>query len=169
MTRALPRYIFLTDQTAGLQSELATPRRVVWRLLAANNRVLGRSATVFPSLEVGFEAARSLSAGLASALYTLAFRESLSRWTWTVTIDGEPCAVAAHLYQRRIACLRGVRQFLLLGQRVGPNQNAVRLIGSNAFGSYGPIIQPSVACLGGSGSASGPTSPGGRAGLRPGR
>ncbi|SNY62182.1 hypothetical protein [Paractinoplanes atraurantiacus] len=77
------------------------PGRVYWRLLAINNRDLGRAATAFPDV-------RSCRAAVvwlqehAAQLSVLTVRTGPTSWGWRIVADGPAVAVASRQYQRRI-------------------------------------------------------------------
>jgi hypothetical protein len=82
-----------------------------WRLLGANNRELGRGAVVYPD---DASCLSDLYRGQAGAID--AHSESVQQggqWTWRLSVDGVPFAVAPRAYQRQRECHYSFQQFLL--------------------------------------------------------
>jgi hypothetical protein len=141
--RATPRFIFLTDRSqrsvqrdAGSAPDLRLGGRVAWRMLAANNRPMGRSAMAFEGLDECFEAAMTLHRNVDCTTFAAVFRPESSRWGWSLLLDGERVAVSAHHYHRRIECLRGLRQFMGSLATAVPQIGEVRHIGPRSLGVY---------------------------------
>ncbi|MGX7677995.1 hypothetical protein ACSMXN_03765 [Jatrophihabitans sp. DSM 45814] len=138
VVRGAPRFVFLTDQVEARANRgpVVTDGRVAWRLLAANNRAMGRSAITFGSVEDCYSAALELHLGRASATYSAVFNSEQSRWGWTLMLDGAWVATSAHQYHRRIECLRGLRQFVESLAAAVPDMDEVRHIGPRSLGVY---------------------------------
>lgn len=138
VSKSAPRFIFLTDQALARPSRQQSTgaSHVAWRLLAANNRAMGRSARTFDSIEACFESAIELHRRIQLANYVTSYSHASSRWNWAVQLDADVFAVNAHLYQRRIECIRGVRQFLEAVAAAPPIVNHIRHIGARSFGVY---------------------------------
>ena len=75
---------------------------VAWRLVGSNHRELARSATVLPTTVAAGDAVALLRAGVARAAATTEAVRGL--WTWQLSIDDVPVAVASRLYQRPREC-----------------------------------------------------------------
>jgi hypothetical protein len=136
------RYIFLTDQEplrarANVSNRPIT--RVAWRVLAANNRPLGRSATPFNSLLECHTAALTLHQRVAEISSAVLFYPVDGHWRWTVSLDGVPVAEQVHLYQRRVEANRAVKQFLTAVSAVCPIADEVRPSGQRAMMAYDRI------------------------------
>ena len=133
--RSQPRFVFLTGEPSGLKPAPtgAARTRAAWRMLAANNRSMGCSAAHFASLEDCYSAALRLHLYAANADYTIASLPGSSRWTWRVQLGGTTVAVAAHDYQRRVECVRGVSQFLAAAKTAQPRMDDLRHIGTSSF------------------------------------
>ncbi|MDQ1733619.1 MAG: hypothetical protein QOK10_3778 [Pseudonocardiales bacterium] len=142
LSRAMPRFIFLTDQAASRPARQGgdSAVRVAWRILAANNRAMGRSVGVFDSLEDCLAAASRLREEVETLTYAITSAAGTARWSWVVRSGGSSLAVSAHKYQRRIECVRGVRQFMTAIRVAVPSIHEVRHIGVRSFGIYEPLV-----------------------------
>jgi hypothetical protein len=74
---------------------------VSWRLLATNNRDLGRGPVAYPTREACRDALRWLQRH-AGTLEAELNRTGPSAWSWRLVAGGEVVAVASRDYQRRI-------------------------------------------------------------------
>src|ERR1700754_936446 len=114
-TRRAGRFIFLSD--ARPRSERARSERdqrgdrrtgehyrIGWRVIAANNRSLGRSATTFSSLNDAVRAATELHRRPELITSGVLFDPSRGHWEWSASLAGQPAAVCAHAYRRRVEC-----------------------------------------------------------------
>lgn len=131
--RAQPRFVFLTGEPSGPGSGSNRSTRAAWRILAANNRAMGCSAEHFVDLEECYASAVRLHLNAAAAEVTIAALPGIARWTWRVQLAGAPAATAAHDYQRRIECVRGVNQFLAAALAATPRVDDVRYIGASSL------------------------------------
>jgi len=98
-----------------------------WRLLADNNRDIGRGARVFSSTEQCLAAIRHLKDNLDLAQSSVA-RSHDRQWFWIVRIDGIESAVSSRTYQRRIQADTALAVFLSLVRRadvVGDSHDAL--------------------------------------------
>lgn len=75
--------------------------QVTWRLLATNNRDLGRSSTAFPDLDSCQAAVQQLRRDNA-ALHAVTTRTGPTAWSWRIVHDNTVVAVSSRAYQRRI-------------------------------------------------------------------
>ncbi len=82
-----------------------------WRLLAANNRDVARSAIGFADVSsclVAIEALqRDVSAGVV-----MATRSGRADWSWRLRLGGAEVAVSSRTYQRRLQCEAACALFL---------------------------------------------------------
>jgi len=74
-----------------------------WRLLAANNRDVARSATPYPDLATCLKAVADLRAHIEDAV-AVAARSGRADWSWRLRLNGEDVAVSSRTYQRRLQC-----------------------------------------------------------------
>lgn len=74
---------------------------VSWRLLATNNRDLGRAPSGYPDPGACRAAVRELQEGVGRA-EPVTVRSGPSSWGWRLMIDDQVVAVASRVYQRRI-------------------------------------------------------------------
>jgi hypothetical protein len=89
--------------------------RIVWRLLGANNRELGRSGDQFASVEDGLVAIDRLRAFFSSQpSVTPSLASSHDHgfvWWWTVRAGNEVLASAARSFSRQVECLKNYETF----------------------------------------------------------
>jgi hypothetical protein len=134
--RGTARFVLLTDlPTRSARAELVRkPQRVIWSLVSANNRSIGRGPTQFGTLEEAVRATEDLGRQLARSVPAVAFKEAdqsgQSYWQWTISLDERPVAVAAFRYRRRLECEDSVRRFLATVPVASPASPAVVRIGS---------------------------------------
>lgn len=74
---------------------------VTWRLLATNNRDLGRGSEAYPDREACWDAVLKLQRG-AAELEAVLIRTGPSSWSWRIQVGSGTVAVASRHYQRRI-------------------------------------------------------------------
>lgn len=74
---------------------------VTWRLLATNNRDLGRGSEAYPNREACWDAVLKLQRG-AAGLEAVLVRTGPSSWSWRLLAGDGAVAVASRHYQRRI-------------------------------------------------------------------
>jgi hypothetical protein len=79
----------------------AAAGHVTWRLLATNNRDIGRSATTYPDAAACRAAAARLRAESA-ALRAVTVRSGPSAWSWRIVLGDAVVAVSSRDYQRRV-------------------------------------------------------------------
>jgi hypothetical protein len=140
-TKRTTRFIYVSDASAPSSTrhtENPAAPRYGWRVIAANNRPLGRSAGVFDSYETCREAAQLLRGEAVQdrAISAVHFNNARGHWTWSVTVNEVPVAVCGHPYLRRIECVRALRQFVEAVAAGVPSADGVRLFGSRALREY---------------------------------
>jgi hypothetical protein len=140
-TKRTTRFIYVSDASAPSTTrhiENPAAPRYGWRVIAANNRPLGRSANVFDSYEACREAAELLryEADQHRATSSVHFNNSRGHWTWSVTLNEAAVAVCVHPYLRRIECVRALRQFVEAVAAGVPSAEGVRLFGTRALREY---------------------------------
>ena len=134
--RRVPRIIFVSDADPRIRHPgTDASARVGWRVLAANNRPLGRSAQVFAERECQDEVAR-LQKRLPDAVSSVLFDAARGHWTWTLLLDEVPVAVCVHPYLRRIECGRALAQFVAALENGDPELERVRNLGARALHAY---------------------------------
>jgi hypothetical protein len=82
-----------------------------WRLLSANNRELGRSATFFPRREDCEAAVAHLRANLERAVPMVYVVRPDSLWRWRLDIDGTEAARSGRAYHRLRECRYSLAHF----------------------------------------------------------
>jgi uncharacterized protein YegP (UPF0339 family) len=87
--------------------------RFGWRLLAANNRDVARSAALFDDIEECYAAIRSLRADFDRAVPTV-LRIGRSEWSWRLRLGELDVAVSSRTYQRRLQCFAACDLFMEL-------------------------------------------------------
>jgi hypothetical protein len=95
---AAARFRILQHRPADDPADAGT---VSWRLLATNNRDLGRAPGGYPDTEACRAAVRELQEGVGRA-EPVTVRSGPSSWGWRLMIDDRVVAVASRVYQRRI-------------------------------------------------------------------
>lgn len=84
---------------------------VAWRLLGANNRELGRSATIFPDLTECLASIAGLKRAFAEASELVAPDPATRSWYWKLESGSDVLAVAGRPYRRQRECLYSLGQF----------------------------------------------------------
>lgn len=77
--------------------------RFGWRMLAANNREVARSASTFDDVDVCMEAVASLRRDVVAGV-VVASRTGRADWAWRLRIFGVDAAASSRTYQRRLQC-----------------------------------------------------------------
>jgi hypothetical protein len=110
--------------------------RVGWRVIAANNRPLGRSAEVFGSSAECAEDAARLRHGIERLATSVLFDAAHGYWQWAVALDGRAAAVCVNPYRRRVECERALAQFLDAVRTTDPTVDELRHYGPTALRAY---------------------------------
>jgi hypothetical protein len=145
------RFIYISDADKG--SAWHTPKahnqlRVGWRLIAANNRSLGRSWVVYGSFDACVAAVAQLHDRLDEITPAVTFDARHAAWTWTVLLDGEPVAVSTRAYRRRVECIRSFDQFLGAVTTAPEVAEELRYYGPKALSVYDhPPLHPDILSL----------------------
>jgi len=123
---AAPRFLFVAGtkpaqdswfrwpDPLGLRTELvgSDGSWFGWRLAAANNRELGRSASVFADLDSCRRAVARLSSAIDSTVPATTVDDATGLRAWQLRLDGELVAVSARRYHRQRECLYSLASFL---------------------------------------------------------
>jgi hypothetical protein len=109
-TLAAARFRILQHRPAD---DPAGAETLSWRLLATNNRDLGRAPGGYPDPEACRAAIRELQATVARA-EPVTVRSGPSSWGWRLMIGDRVVAVASRLYQRRIQAEQAASVVLVL-------------------------------------------------------
>jgi hypothetical protein len=96
---AAARFRILEHRPAG--DDPAGAGAVSWRLLATNNRDLGRAPADYPDAEACWAAIRELRDGVSQAR-PVTVRGGPSSWGWRLMIGDRVVIVGSRAYQRRI-------------------------------------------------------------------
>jgi hypothetical protein len=150
-TRASARFIFISDgqpSSSWRDTRLAAPNRVAWRVLAANNRPLGRSAIAFDSYPDAVADALRLGASVDQLSAGIALGPAREHWIWQLTSTERPVACCVHEYKRRIECARSLEQFLVAVRTADPTTAELRHFGLNALRIYGGYHNQAIGCTG---------------------
>ncbi len=116
-SRAVARFILLTDLPPRISRAGATrdPQRVIWSLVSANNRALGRAAELYSSVAECLRATAVLSEAIGTAAGSVLFHDAEaatgSYWSWLINLDGRQLAISAFRYRRRLECERSLHRF----------------------------------------------------------
>jgi hypothetical protein len=146
--RRTARFVYLSD--AEPHSSLRNnhghhpprPVNVAWRIVAANNRPLGRSAACYSTLSACVDSAFTLQAEIDRTVSAISFDTSSGHWRWTLTLDRVAVAVCVHVYERRIECVRSLAQFATACRVADPSPDEVRHLGVHAMHGY-KLVAPS--------------------------
>ena len=77
--------------------------RFGWRMLAANNREVARSASTFGDVTTCIDAVTQLQRDVCNSS-AVASRTGRADWSWRLRIDGVDVAASSRTYQRRLQC-----------------------------------------------------------------
>ena len=107
---ALPRFaIFVAPQRGRpgrpvRSDDLNSPDiQLCWRMLAANNRDVARSAIPYADVATCMKAVAELQARLDEVVIVAA-RTGRADWSWRLRLDGDDVAISSRTYQRRLQC-----------------------------------------------------------------
>jgi hypothetical protein len=95
---------------------LADPDWYGWRLIGANNRELGRSATSFVTYQLARHAVTSLREGVERLIALTVADRATGRWRWHVDLDGTTVAVGCRWYERGHDSRLGMDTFVRLAR-----------------------------------------------------
>ena len=99
------RFVFVSDHVDDTAGGAEPEHWTWWRLVAANNRVLGRSAGTYRGEDTCRAAAAELAKNLDDATQLVSV-DARGRWTWTLSVGDVEYAQSAHPFPRRVDCLR---------------------------------------------------------------
>lgn len=142
--RRSARYVYLSDaEPRSSARDLNDPNgrgtaSIGWRIVAANNRPLGRSAARFSSLTECVAAVHLLRTEVARAIGAVSLDPARGHWLWTLTLDQQMVAASVHDYERRIECVRALAQFIQACGTADPAPVGVRQLGVRAMYGYPP-------------------------------
>lgn len=121
------RFVFISDGIAATEGRTddEVDDRIWWRLVAANNRVLGRSVGTDLGEVVCRKHAAELGDRVDEAVPALTTDER-GRWTWTLALDSVDRARCAHPFPRRVDCQRALTLFLRGIRSADPQAGTVR-------------------------------------------
>ncbi len=117
---------------------------VRWRLLAANNRELGRGSLVYSDAE-------ACRAGLARTVVELPTMERVvirldrTRWMWQLRKDGVDVVASGHAFERRPRCEEAWERFLRFAP-VAPVRDAVTVLRWSSRGIRPSLLQRPAVC-----------------------
>jgi hypothetical protein len=140
--RRTARWLFLTDAVtprSGSDGPAIDATQVSWRVVAANNRPLGRSTATYDSFAACAEAAARIHERTAELVSTVDFDARTSTWGWTVAFDGGAAVgICVHRYRRRLECVRALEQFLSSVAAIPPMGTSLRHLGPYGLAEYHP-------------------------------
>jgi hypothetical protein len=107
------RFVCISDResNSGRSRPSLADGLLGWRLLAPNNRTLGRSTDTYETVAACQDAAWNLRAGHARLEASVTVGAD-GRWHWSIALDGAMVASSASAYFRRMEVNRAVRLFL---------------------------------------------------------
>lgn len=112
---AVARFLFLGTAGPAVRAARATRpvQDVLWRLVAGNNRVLGRAAAPLDSLAACRDAVALLARELPDLGAVPDLARPAGRWAWQlVRADGVVAAVSGRCYEREREMWTSLAQFL---------------------------------------------------------
>jgi hypothetical protein len=133
------RFIFIADAVDGPDASDDVPQRVWWRVTAANNRVLGRSARVFGSLVDCRAHATALQDSVDDVVTALS-SDSRGQWTWSAVLHADVAARSTRPFLRRIDCVRTLALFLAAARLADVEGGDVRHFAQPRFRTAGPQV-----------------------------
>lgn len=132
LVRRIPRYVYLCDaKTPDVPAALFG-----WRLVAANNRALGRGVRACASLAECRAAAQQIHGEATRMTPSVQFNPARGLWSWRVAVGELTMAVGVHPYLRRVECLRALEQFLAAARMARPAEGIVKCFGPNSLRAY---------------------------------
>lgn len=138
LVRRTSRFVYLCD---AKDADLPIAR-FGWRLVAANNRPLGRGLRVEGSLAQCRAAAQRLHDDVAEISAVVHFDPARGLWSWRVALGETTVAVCAHPYLRRVECGRALAQFLTVARSTSPAAGPVRCFGPRSLRAYEDPLVP---------------------------
>jgi hypothetical protein len=115
ISRRPARFIVVSDQearSANHDRDSSTPPRLSWRVIAANNRPLGRSTATYGDYVECVAATNELRTHAADLKTSLTFEHATATWRWSAELNGTLVAASVRDYLRRVECLRAANQFV---------------------------------------------------------
>jgi hypothetical protein len=108
------RFLFISDRAArsSWHDVPIGDERVAWRLVAGNNRAIGRSADVFASLAIAVAATQTVRDCVDRLVGMVTHDQANGNWRWTVSLGRDVLSVCVNAYMRRLECERALAQFL---------------------------------------------------------
>jgi hypothetical protein len=106
------RFVCISDResSSGRSHGNSAEARIGWRLLAPNNRALGRSAATYDTVLACQEAAVLLHTAHALLQPSITVGSD-GRWSWSIGLDGTALATSASVYFRRMEVTRALHLF----------------------------------------------------------
>lgn len=132
------RFVFISDGSARVATAEADhpTTRIGWRVMAANNRALGRSAAVYSNLVECRSAALNVRRRVDEVIGLPSLDISHGLWKWAAQLDSADVAVCVHPFLRRVDCLRALRLFLAAVRKSDPNSAELRYFGPLSLRAY---------------------------------
>jgi hypothetical protein len=124
-------------------SPIEITERVAWRVVAGNNRPIGRCPVPYSSLADAVAAAKLMRDSASQLDGSLAFDGTTGLWRWSASLHTAAVAQSVYAYPRRVECLRSLRQFIDSMPAADLSPLDVRLLGHRAFRAYDPAPLPS--------------------------
>jgi uncharacterized protein YegP (UPF0339 family) len=129
--------VALARFTTYVARDRAHPREIIkgygWRLLAANNRDVARSARLFADVDECVVAIAALRREFDRSV-PVSLRIGRSEWSWRLRLDDMDVAVSSRSYQRRLQCTAACELFLELVPQAAVADDAGGVIGPRSGG-----------------------------------
>jgi hypothetical protein len=133
------RFLYISDRTARSnwrEAPVSEHERFAWRMVAGNNRPIGRSPVAYPSLPASVAATAALRRDAELLEGTVVFDATKGEWRWIVTLAGTSVAVCVYPYARRVECARAMRQFIEAVRTAEADVSDLRQLGPSALRAY---------------------------------
>ena len=132
LVRRASRFVYLSDA----DERVMPTARFGWRLVAANNRPLGRAVHAESSYADCLVSAQRIHDEVDRVETAVSFNATRGHWSWRASLRGEAVAVCVHPYLRRVECERALGQFLVAAGSTSPDEGVIKYFGPNSLRGY---------------------------------
>jgi hypothetical protein len=124
------RFVCISDRESRRSQHSLAEGLLGWRLLAPNNRTLGRSTDTYDTVAACQDAALLLRAKHARLESSFTVGAN-GRWSWSIALDGATVASSASAYFRRIEVTQALQLFLATAATTDATFDEVRHLGAH--------------------------------------